>query len=139
MKMKRLALCIAVLILTGSLTACTNVTLTIADEQLNFLKADISESYEGIVPAAGNSILTLRFAAQSQNPDLTKISDGFFGETPCTVSNGSGTYPCKSIAFENNGGKIDVIPVFEVPSSLAGSGTTITLSGSAFSSLDLKL
>lgn len=139
MKMKRLALFITVLILAGSLTACTNIVLTIADEQLDFLKADISESYEGILPAADNSILTVRFVAQNPNPDLTKISDGFFGETPCSVSNGSDTYPCKSIAFENNGGKINVIPVFEIPSSLKGTGTTLTLSGNAFSPIELKV
>ena len=139
MKTKRLALIVAVLILTAALTACTNVSVTIAEEQLDFLKADISDSFEGITPEAGNSILTIRFVAKNQNPDLTKISEGFFGETPCTLSDGTNTYPCKSIAFENNGGKINVLPVFEVPSSLAGSGATLTLSGNAFSSIQLKL
>lgn len=139
MKRKPLALFITVLLVAVALTACSEVSVKIGEEQLNFLKADVSESYEGIVPADGNSILTLRFVAQNPNPDLTKISDAFFGETPCTLSNGNDTYPCKSIAFENNGGKIDVLPIFEVPSSLKGSGTMLTLSGSAFSPIQIKV
>ncbi len=139
MKIKRLAVLFVVLAFAGALTACSKISITVADEKLNFLKADISESFEGVVPAEGNSILTIRFAAQNPNPDLTKISDAFFGDTPSTVSDGSATYPCKSIAFENTGGKVDVIPVFEIPSSFAGSGKTLTLSGNAFSPIELKV
>ena len=139
MKIKRLALIFAVLVLAAALSACMDASITIAGEPLDFLRADISDSFEGIAPAAGNSILTLRFVAKNQNPDLTKISEGFFGETPCTLSDGTNSYPCKSIAFENNGGKLNVLPVFEVPSSLAGSGAKLTLSGNAFSSIQLKI
>ena len=140
MKIKKLAFILAILLAVAALSACSNAgAITVGGEQLNFAKLDITDTYAGITPAQGNQILTVKYLTQSQSPDLTKISEAFFGQTPSTISDGTNSYPCKSIAFENSGGKIIVTLLFEVPSTLKSETKTLTLSGSTFAPIDLKL
>jgi hypothetical protein len=106
--------------------------IAIQNEKLTFLKTTAQSEYAGIAAADGNQILALRFLAESENPDLSVITEGFFGETPSVVDSGADTYACKSIAFEKENGRIIAVPLFEVPLAPEG-GTTYTLSGNAFS------
>lgn len=140
MKLRRLALLCAVILIAIALSACSNAApVTIGNEQLNFVKLDMTDSYAGISSAQGSQILTVKFMAKSENPDLSKISEAFFGQTPSTLSDGKNSYPCKSIAFEKDGSKIIIVTIFEVPSNLRSGVSTLTLSGSAFQTIQLKI
>lgn len=135
MKIKRLAFILAIAAAAAVLAACGNTTaVTIQNEKLTFLKAEVESGYEEIAPAEGNQILAVRFLAENENPDLSVITEGFFGGNPSVLTSGANTYACKSIAFENDNGRIIAVPVFEVPATPKG-GATYTLSGDAFKSI----
>ncbi len=135
MKIKRLAFILAVVLTAAALSACGNSTvIKIQNEKLTFLKTEVETEYEGITPAEGNQILTVRFLAENENPDLTVITDGLFGSNPSMLTTGANTYSCKSVAFENDNGRIIAVAVFEVPATPKGSAA-YTLSGDAFGSI----
>ncbi|MEI6101479.1 MAG: hypothetical protein WCP73_06540 [Eubacteriales bacterium] len=137
---KRLTLLMAILFVAAGLAACAPAaTVTVANEQLNFVKMDLSDSYANILPSQGNKILTVKFLAQNENPDMTKISDAFFGQTPSTISNGTASVPCKSIAFEKNTNEIIVALIFDVPENFKTSVSKLTLSGSDLKAIELNL
>lgn len=135
MKIKRLAFILAAVLTATLLTACGNSTVvTIGNEKLTFLKAAVESGYAGIIPAEGSQILAVRFLAENENPDLSAITEGFFGANPSVLTSGAKSYPCISIAFENDNGRIIAVPVFEVPIAPKGSAA-YTLSGDAFGSI----
>lgn len=137
---KRLAFLLAILFLVVALAACAPAnTVTVADEQLNFVKLDQPKTYSELTPSQGNELLVLKFTAQNENPNLTKISEAFFGETPSTLSNGTNSYPCKSIAFEKSAEKIIIALVFDVPADFKTAASKLTLSDSAFKTIELNI
>lgn len=137
MNRKRVAAAIAVLLLAVSLAACSaKAAVTVAGEKLNYMRMDLSDNYRGIVPSGGNQMLILRFAAQSESPDLYKISEAFFGMPPSTLSNGTDSYTCQSISFEKNTERVIVTLLFEVPSDFE-TVPGISLSGNEFSPIQL--
>ncbi len=137
---KRLAFLLSIFFIAAALVACAPASeVTVADEQLNFVKLEQAKEYAGIAPSQGNQILALKFMAQNENPNLTKISEAFFGETPSTLSNGTNSYPCRSIAFEKSTDKIIVVLVFDVPADFKTSASKFSLSGSAFKTIELNV
>lgn len=137
---KRCAFLLAILFIVVAFAACAPATVvTVANEQLNFVKMDLVKGYAGISPSQGNQILTVKFMPQSESPDLTKISDAFFGQTPSTLSNGTNSYPCKSIAFEKDTDKLIVTLVFDVPADFKTSAAKFSLSGSEFKTIELNV
>lgn|GEM_PF-3340096 len=139
MKIKRLAFIFAVLAAAVALAACSSApALTVQNEKLTFVKAEIVAAYEGITPPEGGRLLTVRFVLDNAEADLAPVADAFFSSDPCVLSIGADTYPCKSIAFENSSGRIIAVPVFEVPASLS-KGAVCTLSGNSFSPLQFTV
>ncbi len=139
MKKKRLALFFGILLAAAVLFACAGRSeVAIQNEKLTFLKATAQSEYAGITSAEGNQILAVRFLAENENPDLSVITEGFFGESPSVITGGTNTYACKSIAFENDNGRIIAIPIFEVPLAPEGEAA-YTLSGDSFSPIQFSL
>lgn len=137
---KRVAFLLLIVFTVVSLAACAPVSaVTVADEPLHFVKMDLSKTYAGINPSSGNQILAVKFMADNENPNLTKISDAFYGTTPSTISNGTNSYGCKSIAFERNADKIIVSLVFDVPANFKTSASKFSISGSGFKAIELNV
>ena len=101
MKIRRLAFFLVILLAAAVLTACSHApAVTIQNEKLTLIDTEMTDRYEGVLPAEGNRILAVRFLAENENPDLTAIAEGFFGSYPCILSAGGNTYDCLSVAFQ---------------------------------------
>ena len=124
MKKRILLLALCTIILIAVLTGCSaKATFNVGSDAVDFDNITVKESYYEYTPTSDNK-LVLAYFSTSASADINTLTDNFFGkENIAQLEVNGSNYECKGVSFENSTSGMNVVLIFEVPSSASGNAT----------------
>ncbi|MEA5004734.1 MAG: hypothetical protein VB081_14700 [Christensenella sp.] len=135
---KNISLLCLVLVACTLLMACAApVTFQTSGAQYEILQMKTEEQALTLTASGGNTLFVMTLGVDDKK--LDDAQNAFFSPegTKASVSDGSGSYECKQMAFETNGSKTQAVLVFEVPAAFT-QVKDFTLSGNGFGPVNLQ-
>ncbi len=130
-------LCVA-LLCCMVLTACSSpVTFQTSGASYDVAEITSSNEVSGMAPGSGNTFLVVKLGTAENSLDDAQASFLPAGGTPSYVTDGTTLYPCKAIAFQSDGSRVQTVLVYEVPLDWANA-KEFSLGGNDFSPVALK-